>query len=127
MDDELKNDLEEYNSMADVLKLLMTKTKSSIKVATLGFYEKVLLPYDENKKYGIISVKPFPLEKDQDEYSLAVYFFNSDTPSELQKGDICCILFLDNDFSYNLCYDYPIEVKSTTTHAIKYGVLINTR
>ncbi len=127
MDDKLRNEVEEYNSMSDILKLLMIKTKSSIKVGTLAFFEKILSPYDANKKYGIISVKPFPLKKDQDVYSIGVYFFKQATASELQEGDICCVLFLDDDFSYNLGYNRPVETLDSTTHTIKYGILIDTR
>lgn len=128
MDDKLRQDLEEINSMTDVLKLLMIKTKSNIKVGTLGFFDKILQAYDANKKYGIISIKPFPLKKDQAIYTISVYFFKENTVSELSEGDICCVLFLDDDFTNNLMTcDYPIETENTTTHTIKYGVLINTR
>ena len=85
------------DSLLDLLKLTSDKTSELIKVSTLAKVKSIKTQYSEERRYGVLNVAPFPLNKNESEYDIIAYYF-----SNIDFKDIVLIVFTDLYFADNL-------------------------
>ena len=73
---------------------LRESIKSEIRVASLGYFVDITTPWNEEKGYGIATVRPFPLIEGQTEYTMNCYFVKERT----EFPPIVVIIFMDLNF-----------------------------
>ena len=121
----MKTTLEERISTAstllDVLLILREMTMLDTHVATLAYFQSIT----EFNEYSIVKCKPFPLNTNQEEYTISAYCFNQNV-SNLTKNSIILVIFTDRNFINNLnsVDKLPKETTDLSTHLIKYGIAI---
>lgn len=119
MDNRTIDKLNVCNNLSDLMILLKTELEKSINTSTLAFFDKVIQPFDAEKGYQIISVKPFPLINDEEEYTLLAYCFND---SQFNINEKLVILFMDKNFINNLSFNIPKLTKTNKIHSTQYAV-----
>ena len=111
--------LNNCNDFSDLMILLKTELEKSISTSTLAFFDKVIQPFNSEKGYQIISVKPFPLINNEEEYTLLAYCFNN---SQFNINEKLVILFMDKNFINNLSFTSPKLTKANKIHSTQYAV-----
>ena len=111
--------LNNCNNFSDLMILLKTELEKSISTSTLAFFDKVIQPFNSEKGYQIISVKPFPLINNEEEYTLLAYCFNN---SQFNINEKLVILFMDKNFINNLSFTSPKLTKANKIHSTQYAV-----
>lgn len=118
--------IENATTLQDAIFLLKEKTKMDTHVATLAYVEKIKVEKNATNKFGLVECKPFPLNPNQEEYTIQAYYFKEE--SEFEKGDIILVLFTDLNFVNNLksIETSPKETYDLNYHSLKYGIIIDT-
>ena len=93
----VQDKLDRIETMEDLFDLTIDIAKRSVLVSSLAYVESV----NEGDKYSVVTVKPFPLMKDQTEYTINAYC-NNDLAEDLSAKDIVVVLFTDLDFRSSL-------------------------
>ena len=109
---------------ADILVLLRDNIFQTMNVCSLARCTgKVKEAYDVDKGYGIIYLKPFPLDEGQEEHTDYAYVFSSRVYNE---GEIVLVIYADRDFSDNVkvMKAHIQEAPNDTYHSVKYGIVI---
>lgn len=119
MDNRTIDKLNVCNNLSDLMILLKTELEKSINTSTLAFFDKVIQQFDVEKGYQIISVKPFPLINDEEEYTVLAYCFND---SQFNINEKLVILFMDKNFINNLSFNVPKLTKTNKIHSTQYAV-----
>lgn len=146
MIEDYESDIDTVDSLFDILKLLKHNIMLTLNVSTLAFVQEIIQEKTNDNNYGIIRVKPFPVIKNQDEYSILAYYFdklsNPNTKintkingidTEIETGfkinDIVQIVFCDKNFINNLqVKDNSIKpTNDIKYHSLKYGIVVKTR
>mgnify|MGYP006978918754 CR=1 FL=1 len=142
MIEDYESDIDTVDSLFDILKLLKHNIMLTLNVSTLAFIQEIIQEKTNDNNYGIIRVKPFPVIKNQDEYSILAYYFdklsNPNTKingidTEIETGfkinDIVQIVFCDKNFINNLqVKDNSIKpTNDIKYHSLKYGIVVKTR
>lgn len=125
MREDLQTEISSATTLLDVLLILKKVTMLDTHVATLAYVTEEEAKWNGN--HGTIKCKPFPLNKEQEEYTIQAYYFNQN--SSFNEGDIVVILFMDRNFINNLSAvdKKPKQTKDLTTHTYKFGIVIQTK
>ena len=138
------------SSLLDVLLILKHNIFSDLKVATLAYVEEIVQPINEDNSFGIVRCKPFPLNVNQQSYSIYAYYFDKDSNSGtehefvikdnneeklfvvhtgLEINDIILVVFCDKNFINNLNATNGTCLTSDDEnyHSLKYGVVVKTK
>jgi hypothetical protein len=114
------------SSLLDILLIMKEKTMQDLHVASLAFVKEIISQPDANKRnsYGILRVAPFPLNTNQDEYSINAYYFNPEYI--FSENDIVLIIFCDLNFisNLNVVDSTQKQTQDTLKHSLKYGIVI---
>lgn len=118
----------ECKTWLDLFKLTIQKTKEQIHCGTLAKYKDIELPWSEDKGYGIAIFTPFPLTTNQQNFEIKAYFLNppEEGKAKFVEGQICCIIFMDNNFVSCLTSGNIMKTNDTDLHSLSYGIVINT-
>lgn len=122
---ELFSKSETSTSLIDIFKQNKQNTLQSVNVATLGFYTGTLKEYDEDKKYSVIEVIPFPLINGQTNYKIEGYYlYNKETTFE--ENEIVLVIFTDTDFRQSLNSMTKVQRvdQNSNIHSKSFGIVI---
>lgn len=111
----------ENKELTDLIIASIDKAMEKTNVATLAYV--VENTFEQKDGYGMIKVKPFPLDEGQNEYMLDVICASNDKNS-LTNNKIVVVLFIDKNFKNNLTLGKPQKAKTETLHSISQGVII---
>ena len=115
-------DVDNTNSLLDLLKLTSDKTSELIKVSTLAKVKSIKTQYSEGRRYGVLNVAPFPLNKNESEYDIIAYYFSN---IDFKENDIVLIVFTDLYFADNLNnLDAIVPTSKTIRHTSSNAVAI---
>lgn len=129
MKETLATKISNASSLTDVLLILKEKTLMDTHVSTLAYVDELTQEKTESNKYGIVKCKPFPLNVEQEEFSIYAYYFKADSTAYLkEKNNIVLVLFTDLNFISNLnsINNKPKETSDLIYHSLKYGIIIDT-
>lgn len=115
-----KNTLNDTSQLSDLILLLKTNIENNLNTATLGFFNKVIQPFDLTKRYQLINVKPFPILT-SDILEINAYCFSN---SKFEANEKVLLIFTDNNFITNLTSNTPKIIASTKKHLTQYAVVI---
>lgn len=115
----VQDKLDRIETMEDLFDLTIDIAKRSVLVSSLAYVESV----NEGDKYSVVTVKPFPLMKDQTEYTINAYC-NNDLAEDLSVKDIVVVLFTDLDFRSSLNNNSIDAVNDDECHDINNGVIV---
>ena len=108
----------------DILLILKRNIFMNLNVCSLAKCTgKVKEEYSSDKGYGIIYVKPFPLNEGQSEHTDCAYVFSSRAYTE---GEVVLVIYADKDFSDNVKV-MKAQIKETQSeiyHSTNYGIVI---
>ena len=112
----------------DLFKLVIQKTKEQIHCGTLAKFKEIERRFEDG--YGIAVFNPFPLTTDQQNFELKAYYFKKETEDifdkDVEKSNIYCIIFMDNNFFANLSSGTITKTSDTDLHSLSYGIVIDT-
>ena len=112
----------------DLFKLVIQKTKEQIHCGTLAKFKEIERRFEDG--YGIAIFNPFPLTTDQQNFELKAYYFKKETEDifdkDVEKSNIYCIIFMDNNFFANLSSGTITKTSDTDLHSLSYGIVIDT-
>lgn len=125
MRQDLETKISSATTLLDVLMILKDVIALDTHVATLAYVEEVYQEYNAELGYGILRCNPFPLDKEQEEYTIQAYFFKN---NNFNDRKYVVILFMDRNFINNLTVvdGKPKETKDLSTHSLKFGVVMET-
>lgn len=114
--------IDNANSLLDVLLILKQKTMLDTHVATLAYLDNRVKAFDG--KAGIWSCRPFPLDQGQGEYRIEAYYFSADGDS-FSQGSLALIVFCDRNFIQGIgsAINQPSQTSDEILHSLKYGVI----
>ena len=115
----VQDKLDRIETMEDLFDLTIDIAKRSVLVSSLAYVESV----NEGDKYSVVTVKPFPLMKDQTEYTINAYC-NNDLAEDLSVKDIVVVLFTDLDFRSSLNNNSIDAINDDECHDINNGVIV---
>jgi len=120
----LQTQIGDAKNLLDVLLILKEKTMLDTHVATLAYLKDNVQKF--NGKYGLWSCNPFPLDTNQNEYSIQAYYFHEGGDSFPQEG-LVLIVFTDRNFINSLksATNIPKETQDLTLHSIKFGIIVS--
>ncbi len=121
MREDLETKISTASTLLDVLMILKEKIMLDTHVSTLAYVDEIVNDYGLLGPYSIIKVKPFPLDINQEEYTLQAYCFKN---TSFAKNDLVLVIFTDKNFILNLNSETPKETQDLQTHLLKYGVVI---
>lgn len=121
----LQDKIANAKNLLDVLLVMKESIMIDTHVSTLAYFDHNVEPF--NGTYGIASVRPFPLEEDQQSYEVQVYYFES-SGDDFEADTIVTVIFADRNFINNLNAVEPVgkPTDDTTLHTYKFGIITST-
>ena len=121
----LQDKIANAKNLLDVLLVMKESIMIDTHVSTLAYFDHNVEPF--NGTYGIASVRPFPLEEDQQPYEVQVYYFES-VGDDFEDDTIVTVIFADRNFINNLNAVEPVgkPTDDTTLHTYKFGIITST-
>lgn len=111
-------------SLTDIFNMMKRIIMQDTHVGTLALYSSTIEPYSAETGYGVVSVRPIPLKKNQDPYTISVYVMDD---RMFSTNQLLTILYTDLVFIENLQTDKtePQKLRNQTLHSQMSGVIIN--
>ena len=116
--------LDDVHGLSEVISLIFKSIVQNVNVGTLAIFEKIEEPYSEEKGYGLVSAKPFPLKENENQYTITCYFLDD---REFEEKQILTVLYTDLVFGDNLrvSKDTPQKAKIKDVHTRMSGVIVS--
>lgn len=127
MKESFKEKIARANNLLDVLLIMKEKTSMDINVASLAYVSDIIKKRSEDKDvrhdYGILTVKPFPLHIEQEEYAIQGYYFNQ---HNYEVGDIVLVIYTDLNFIpfLNDTTQKPKVSNDEDYHSLRHAIVI---